>query len=90
MWLFLTVPWVGLQYVIVVFPDYIRLLLEVVVLFVVVDLLFYVPPIVCEGSVLVFTLVCITLCDSCYFFLVFVMLSCSCLLMPCVHLLGKG
>ena len=29
---------------------------------VVVDLLFYVPPIVCGGSVLVFVLVCITLC----------------------------
>ena len=26
MWLFLTVPWVGLQYVIVVFPDHYRLL----------------------------------------------------------------
>ena len=29
---------------------------------VVVDLLIYLPPIVCEGSVLVFVLVCITLC----------------------------
>ena len=29
---------------------------------VVVDLLFIVPPIVCGGSVLVFVLVCITLC----------------------------
>ena len=29
MWLFLTVPWVGLQYVIVVFPDHTHLLLEV-------------------------------------------------------------
>ena len=29
---------------------------------VVVDLFFYVPPIVCGGSVLVFVLVCITLC----------------------------
>ena len=26
MWLFLTVPWVGLQYVIVVFPDHTHLL----------------------------------------------------------------
>ena len=26
LWLFLTVPWIGLQYVIVVFPDHIRLL----------------------------------------------------------------
>ena len=26
LWLFLTVPWVGLQYVIVVFPDHIYLL----------------------------------------------------------------
>ena len=27
-WLFLTVPWVGLQFVIVVFPDYTHLLLS--------------------------------------------------------------
>ena len=26
MWLFLTVPWVGLQFVVVVFPDHTRLL----------------------------------------------------------------
>ena len=31
---------------------------------IVVDLLFYVPHIVCGGSVLVFVLVCITLCPS--------------------------
>ena len=79
-----------MQCVIVVFPDHIRLLFEVVVLFAVVDLLLYVPPIVCGGTVLVFVLVCITLCDSCYFFLMFVMLSCACLLMPCGHLLGEG
>ena len=29
-WLFFTVPWVGLQYVIVVFPDHTRLLFVVV------------------------------------------------------------
>ena len=29
LWLFLTVPWVGLQYAIVVFPDHTRLLLKV-------------------------------------------------------------
>ena len=28
----------------------------------VIDVMFYVPPIACEGSVLVFVLVCITLC----------------------------
>ena len=28
LWLFLTVPWVGLQYVIVVFPDHTHLLFE--------------------------------------------------------------
>ena len=28
LWLFLTVPWVGLQYVIVVFPGYIHLLCD--------------------------------------------------------------
>ena len=30
MWLFLTVPWVGLQYVIVVFPDHTHLLLTLI------------------------------------------------------------
>ena len=28
LWVFLTVPWVGLQYVIVIFPDHTRLLFE--------------------------------------------------------------
>ena len=28
LWLFLTVPWVGLQYVVVVFPDHTHLLLD--------------------------------------------------------------
>ena len=31
LWLFLTVPWVGLQYVIVVFPDHIHLLFIVLI-----------------------------------------------------------
>ena len=29
LWLFLTVPWVGLQYVVVVFPDHTHLSLEI-------------------------------------------------------------
>ena len=35
---------------------------SMVVVCVVVDLLFYVPPVVCGGSVLVFVLVCMTFC----------------------------
>ena len=31
LWLFLTVPWVGLQYVIVVFPDHTHLLFDVII-----------------------------------------------------------
>ena len=31
LWLFLTVPWVGLQYVIVVFPDHTHLLFGVII-----------------------------------------------------------
>ena len=32
LWLFLTVPWVGLQYVILVFPDHFHLLLDTIIL----------------------------------------------------------
>ena len=45
-WLFLAVPWGCLRFVIVVFPDHTHLLY----------------PIVCESSVFVFVLLCITLC----------------------------
>ena len=51
-------PWVGFECVIVVFPDHTHLLFGGSI---VVDLLFYVPPIVCGGFVLVFVLVCFTL-----------------------------
>ena len=50
LWLFLVEPWVGLQCVIVVFPDHTHLLFQGGGS-VVVDSLFYEPPIVCGGSV---------------------------------------
>ena len=52
LWLFLTVPWVGLQYVIVLFPDHTHLL-------------FYVLFIVCWGSVFgLCFVICITYLTS--------------------------
>ena len=49
-------PWVGVQCVIVVFPDHTHLRFGGSI---VVDLLFYVPPIVCGGS-------CVCLCFGCF------------------------
>ena len=40
LWLFLTVPWVGLQYVIVVFPDHTHLLFSSAVVYLLLLLLF--------------------------------------------------
>ena len=73
---------------IVVFPDHTHLLFEAVILFVVVDILFYIPLFVCGGSALIFVVAdilfsryfrgfCVCLCFGMHNFVSFIILHSS-------------